>query len=113
MDISAFNIYIKLSNNLHSLNRLPQPGRYSDDEDKDYQCERRHAGHLQRKRTTRQLSSGAVPKKKARTQPLRKFFGQNEEIYVMDAKITGNIGRYFNVRLPNTFFLSLLPNPLI
>lgn len=39
-----------------------------------------------------------MPKKRSRPQPLRKFYGQNEEIYVMDAKITGNIGRYFNVR---------------
>ena len=26
----------------------------------------------------------------------RKFFGHNEEPYIMDAKSTGNIGRYLN-----------------
>lgn len=43
---------------------------------------------------------GAKPPAKVRREkpvPVRKLFGENEEIYVMDAKITGNIGRYFNV----------------
>lgn len=31
--------------------------------------------------------------------PTRKLFGKNENIYIMDAKHTGNIGRYFNVRV--------------
>uniref|UniRef100_A0A182SHU5 MBD domain-containing protein n=1 Tax=Anopheles maculatus TaxID=74869 RepID=A0A182SHU5_9DIPT len=34
---------------------------------------------------------------------LRKFFGENEHIYVMDAKKSGNLGRYFNV---STFFFT-------
>lgn len=28
---------------------------------------------------------------------IRKFFGKNESVYIMDAKKSGNIGRYFNV----------------
>lgn len=28
---------------------------------------------------------------------IRKFYGKNEAVYIMDAKKTGNIGRYFNV----------------
>lgn len=35
------------------------------------------------------------PKKKS----IRRFFGKNEAVYIMDAKKTGNIGRYFNVSL--------------
>lgn len=31
------------------------------------------------------------------TQKLRKFFGKNEKVYIMDAKHCGNVGRYFNV----------------
>lgn len=31
------------------------------------------------------------------TKSIRKFFGKNEAVYIMDAKKTGNIGRYFNV----------------
>lgn len=50
----------------------------------------------QRKRTPRQSSNTQQPKRK-KIVPLRKFYGEHEDIYVMDAKITGNIGRYFNV----------------
>lgn len=49
----------------------------------------------ERKRLTRQRSY--IPAKKSKPLPLRKLFGRNEDIYVMDAKIAGNIGRYFNV----------------
>lgn len=33
-----------------------------------------------------------------RYKSIRKFYGKNEAVYIMDAKKTGNIGRYFNVR---------------
>lgn len=36
-----------------------------------------------------------MPSKK--TRGLRRMFGKNEDVYVMDAKIMGNVGRYFNV----------------
>lgn len=29
---------------------------------------------------------------------VRDFFGEDEAVYIMDAKTTGNIGRYLNVR---------------
>lgn len=32
-----------------------------------------------------------------RGKSIRKFFGKNEAVYIMDAKKAGNIGRYFNV----------------
>ncbi|XP_021950413.1 histone-lysine N-methyltransferase eggless isoform X1 [Folsomia candida] len=36
--------------------------------------------------------------------PLREYFGENEECYIMDAKTTGNIGRYLNHSCqPNVF----------
>ncbi|XP_035916079.1 histone-lysine N-methyltransferase eggless isoform X1 [Anopheles stephensi] len=39
---------------------------------------------------------------------LRKFFGENEHIYVMDAKKSGNLGRYFNHScVPNLFVQSV------
>lgn len=37
---------------------------------------------------------GAQPKG---TRSLRKLFGKNERVYIMDAKLCGNVGRYFNV----------------
>lgn len=47
---------------------------------------------------------------------VRDFFGEDEAVYIMDAKTTGNIGRYLNVRYIEIFkriflkiiFLSLL-----
>lgn len=36
---------------------------------------------------------------------IRKFYGKNESVYIMDAKKSGNIGRYFNVCL--MFFFNL------
>lgn len=35
----------------------------------------------------------------SKTKSLRDYFGENESVYVMDAKTTGNIGRYLNVRI--------------
>lgn len=34
-----------------------------------------------------------------RSKSFRKLFGPNENVYIMDAKKAGNIGRYFNVSL--------------
>ncbi|XP_059613968.1 histone-lysine N-methyltransferase eggless isoform X2 [Phlebotomus argentipes] len=43
-----------------------------------------------------------MPSKKARG--LRRMFGKGEDVYVMDAKIMGNVGRYFNHSCsPNLF----------
>ncbi|KFB45627.1 histone-lysine n-methyltransferase [Anopheles sinensis] len=41
----------------------------------------------------REAKSSPVPAKPKR---LRQLYGKNEQIYVMDAKKTGNLGRYFN-----------------
>lgn len=38
-------------------------------------------------------TSGVSPK----TRSLRKLYGKNEKVYIMDAKTCGNVGRYFNV----------------
>lgn len=35
---------------------------------------------------------------------MRKLFGKDEACYVMDAKITGNVGRYFNVSIYFLYF---------
>lgn len=35
---------------------------------------------------------------------VRDYFGEDEAVYIMDAKTTGNIGRYLNVRI--VFFYS-------
>lgn len=35
---------------------------------------------------------------------IRKFFGKNEAVYIMDAKKAGNIGRYFNVSIRSIIF---------
>lgn len=42
-------------------------------------------------------TSSRQPSKKRRS--VRKLFGRNECVYIMDAKKTGNIGRYFNVSI--------------
>lgn len=42
-------------------------------------------------------SQGAIQDEGATTKSIRKFFGKNEAVYIMDAKKSGNIGRYFNV----------------
>lgn len=39
----------------------------------------------------------------AKYKSIRKFYGKNESVYIMDAKKSGNIGRYFNVS--KRFFL--------
>lgn len=36
--------------------------------------------------------------KESKYKSIRKFYGKHEYCYIMDAKKTGNIGRYFNVR---------------
>lgn len=40
-----------------------------------------------------------------RKKTFRKLFGTNETVYIMDAKKSGNIGRYFNVSQCNQCFL--------
>lgn len=37
---------------------------------------------------------------------VRKFFGKKEDVYIMDAKKSGNIGRYFNVSIYKFFKLA-------
>ena len=53
-----------------------------------------------------QTVDGPKPEKKA-TEKLtstRKFFNPNEDVYIMDAKSIGNIGRYLNHSCqPNVF----------
>ena len=46
---------------------------------------------------------GEKPKKEKHTSA-RKFFGEEEDVYIMDAKQIGNIGRYLNHSCkPNMF----------
>lgn len=39
-------------------------------------------------------------------QSVRHYFGEEEAVYVMDAKTTGNIGRYLNVSINKYFHTS-------
>jgi hypothetical protein len=41
--------------------------------------------------------------KRPKNRSVREFFGHEEYCYIMDAKNNGNIGRYLNVSLFNTF----------
>lgn len=44
--------------------------------------------------------AGGNPESEPKThRNLRKFYGKNERVYIMDAKECGNVGRYFNVSL--------------
>jgi histone-lysine N-methyltransferase SETDB1 len=54
-------------------------------------------------------SSSVSEEKKAKLTSTRKFFGKNEEPYVMDAREKGNIGRYLNHSChPNVFVQNCL-----
>ncbi|VVC45391.1 Post-SET domain,Methyl-CpG DNA binding,Pre-SET domain,SET domain,DNA-binding domain [Cinara cedri] len=47
----------------------------------------------------RDMKNNPVP-----TKPMREYFGDNESVYIMDAKTSGNIGRYLNHSCsPNTY----------
>jgi hypothetical protein len=41
--------------------------------------------------------------KKPKNRSVREFFGHDEYCYIMDAKNNGNIGRYLNVSLLETY----------
>ena len=38
---------------------------------------------------------------------VRDFFGEDEAVYIMDAKTTGNIGRYLNVIIFCTYIYDI------
>ena len=40
----------------------------------------------------------SAPPRPTEFKRFRKYFGPKERVYIMDAKTTGNVGRYFNVR---------------
>ena len=44
-----------------------------------------------------QPSAGNVNPGTPKTRSLRKLYGKNDKVYIMDAKTCGNVGRYFNV----------------
>lgn len=50
---------------------------------------------VERLAATSGVAGAPAPSKRRRS--VRKLFGRNESVYIMDAKKTGNIGRYFNV----------------
>lgn len=58
----------------------------------------KHA-HKPSKVNARDMKNNPVPPKS-----MREYFGVNESVYIMDAKTSGNIGRYLNHSCsPNTF----------
>ncbi|XP_026812742.1 histone-lysine N-methyltransferase eggless-like [Rhopalosiphum maidis] len=55
--------------------------------------------HVSSKINARDMKNNPVP-----TKSMREYFGNNESVYIMDAKTSGNIGRYLNHSCsPNTF----------
>lgn len=55
--------------------------------------------HVPSKLNARDMKNNPVPLKS-----MREYFGNNESVYIMDAKTSGNIGRYLNHSCsPNTF----------
>lgn len=64
-----------------------QGGNSSNDTDSD--------GEMVNMLPTAGTDSGAPPKP---SRAFRKLYGKNEKVYIMDAKLCGNVGRYFNVR---------------
>ena len=50
-------------------------------------------------------ANGAQPKG---NRSLRKLYGKNEKVYIMDAKLCGNVGRYFNVSLSYAMNMKLI-----
>jgi histone-lysine N-methyltransferase SETDB1 len=51
-------------------------------------------------------AAGAMVIPKSDQRRFRKLFGPKERVYIMDAKTTGNIGRYFNVSFEFIFGFS-------
>lgn len=49
------------------------------------------------------MVKGDVASPSIKYRSVRKLFGKHEQIYIMDAKKSGNLGRYFNV----SFLLSM------
>lgn len=63
---------------------------------------------LLRERKAKEKKKNPTKVKKKKTheprKPLREYFGENENVYIMDAKTSGNIGRYINHSCnPNIF----------
>ena len=56
--------------------------------------------NLDEKQRQRQKFSASIPGahiSSPKKQSLRDYYGEDEQVYVMDAKRTGNIGRFLNV----------------
>ncbi|ODM97156.1 Histone-lysine N-methyltransferase eggless [Orchesella cincta] len=55
-------------------------------------------------RTVNRFNPQISPRKKKKRPSARTFFGTDESVYIMDAKSTGNLGRYLNHScMPNVF----------
>lgn len=55
--------------------------------------------HISSELSTRHIKNNPEPSKS-----MREYFGENESVYIMDAKTSGNIGRYLNHScFPNTY----------
>ena len=90
-----------------------KPKKYKDGEDSDGDDNddaegkarevRGHDAADMNEKTDGDAEKGEKPKKEKHTSA-RKFFGENEDVYIMDAKQVGNIGRYMNHSCrPNMF----------
>lgn len=50
------------------------------------------------------MTKGDAPSPAIKYRSVRKYFGKHEQIYIMDAKKSGNLGRYFNVKISTHCF---------
>ncbi|KAK7076102.1 hypothetical protein SK128_017129 [Halocaridina rubra] len=70
----------------------------SDEEDEDDEKQRQPQTFL-----PKEMLNGTVPRPRER-KSVREYFGKDESVYIMDAKHTGNIGRFLNHSCePNVF----------
>ncbi|BES98395.1 Histone-lysine N-methyltransferase [Nesidiocoris tenuis] len=82
---------------------LRKNNRYAEISPKKKKDNARQAANSQRSKST-PTPAEEDAESDEETDTVRKFYGPNETVYVMDAKIAGNIGRYFNHSCdPNMF----------
>lgn len=55
-----------------------------------------------------EMSRAEALGKTKKRKSLREYYGENEATYIMDAKKSGNLGRYFNVGLKMLLYSTLV-----
>lgn len=83
-----------------------QQQRRDDNSDEDESNERQPISFVPNANSESAFDNKTLQTPTTKYRSVRKFFGRNEYCYIMDAKKTGNIGRYFNV----SFFFNCIMN---